>query len=120
MGYGLWAIRMAIPNSTPYTLHPTPYTLYPTPYTLHPTLYTLHSTPYTLHTKPINSLLLLADNLIPCPCYEDAHQGADEVEEAVGEVGEGGHAEDGGLGHSAGVPGDEHGGDGDGIFGGAA
>ena len=59
------------------------------------------------------------DNLVSCPCYKDAHQGADEVEETVGEIGEGGYAEDGGLGHAAGIPGDEHGGYRDGIFGSA-
>ena len=73
-----------------------------------------------VHISLLNAHILLSDNLIACPCHEDAHQGADEVEEAVGEVGEGGHAEDGGLGHAAGVPGNEHGGHGDGILGGAA
>ena len=64
--------------------------------------------------------LFLANNLVSRPYHEDAHQGTDEVEEAVGKVGKRGHAKDGGLGHTAGVPGDEHGGYGDGIFGGAA
>ena len=59
-------------------------------------------------------------NLKADGCYEDAHQGADEVEEAVGQVGQRGHAEDGGLRHAARVPGDEGRGDGDGVLGGAA
>ena len=64
--------------------------------------------------------LLLANNLIACPCDEDAHQGADEIEEAVGQIGESGYAEDSGLGHAADIPRDEYGGHGDSILGSAA
>ena len=52
--------------------------------------------------------------------YEDAHQRTEEVEEAVGQIDECGYAEYGRLGHTTGVPGDEHGGDGGCVFGGAA
>lgn len=51
---------------------------------------------------------------------EDAGEGGEEVEEAVGEVGEGGYAEDGALHKAAGVPGDEHAGDCGAILAGAA
>ena len=62
----------------------------------------------------------MANNLIVCPCDEDAHQGADEIEEAVGQIGESGYAEDSGLGHAADIPRDEYGGHGDSILGSAA
>ena len=52
--------------------------------------------------------------------HEQAHDGAEEVEEAVGEVGEGGYAEHGALRHAAGVPGHQHRGDGHGVLGAAA
>ena len=65
-------------------------------------------------------LFLPADNLISCPCYKDAHQGTDEVEEAIGEIGDCRYAEDSGLGHAASVPGYKYGGHGNGIFSGAA
>ena len=68
----------------------------------------------------LNAHILLPYNLIACPCTKDTHERADKVKEAIGEVGEGGYAEDGGLGHAAGVPGDEYGGYRDGIFGRAA
>ena len=42
---------------------------------------------------------------------DDARYRREEVEEAVGQIGERGHAEDGALGETAGVPGNEHGGD---------
>ena len=58
------------------------------------------------------------DNLISRPRYEDAHQGTDEIEETIGKVGEGSHAEDGGLGHTTGVPRNKHGGYCNCIFGG--
>ena len=48
--------------------------------------------------------------------HQDGHEGADEVEDAIGQVGDGGHAEHGGLGHTAGVPRHEHGDDGGGVF----
>ena len=43
--------------------------------------------------------------------HENGHQGTDEVEETVGEIGEGGDAKDGGLRHAASVPWNEYGGD---------
>ena len=43
--------------------------------------------------------------------HEDGHQGTDEVEETVGEIGEGGDAKNGGLRHAASVLGNEYGGD---------
>lgn len=52
--------------------------------------------------------------------HEDGHQGTDEVEETVGEICEGGDAEDGGLRHAACVPGNEYGGDGGRILAGTA
>ena len=45
---------------------------------------------------------------------------ADEVEEAIGEIGDCRYAEDSGLGHAASVPGYKYGGHGNGIFSGAA
>ena len=51
---------------------------------------------------------------------QDAHHRAEDVEEAEGQVGEGRYTQDGGLGHAAGIPRDECGGDGHGIFGGSA
>ena len=68
----------------------------------------------------LNAHILLPYNLIACPCNKDTHERTDKVKEAIGEVGEGGYAEDGGLGHTAGVPRDEHGGYSDGIFGSTA
>ena len=50
----------------------------------------------------------------------DGHQGADQVEEAVGGVNEGGDGEDGGLGHAAGGPGIEGRGDRSGVLDAAA
>ena len=52
--------------------------------------------------------------------HEDGHQGTEEVEETVGEIGEGGDTQDGGLCQAAGVPWNEYGGDGGGILAGAA
>lgn len=52
--------------------------------------------------------------------HEDGHQGTDDIEETVGKIGEGGYSEDGGLCHTAGVPGNEYGGNGGGILTGAA
>ena len=52
--------------------------------------------------------------------HENGHQGTEEVEETVGEIGEGGDTQDGGLCQAAGVPGNEYGGDGGGILAGAA
>ena len=51
---------------------------------------------------------------------EDGHQGTDDIEETVGEIGEGGDTKDGGLRHAASVPGNEYGGDGGRILAGAA
>lgn len=51
---------------------------------------------------------------------EDGHQGTDDIEETVGKIGEGGYSENGGLCHTAGVPGNEYGGNGGGILTGAA
>ena len=59
-------------------------------------------------------------NPVPRGGHEQAHDGAEEVEEAVGEVGEGGYAEHGALRHAAGVPGHQHRGDGHGVLGAAA
>ena len=53
-------------------------------------------------------------------CYNKRHQGADEVEEAVGKVGESGHSENRGLSHAAGIPRNEDGGDSGNILGGTA
>jgi hypothetical protein len=50
----------------------------------------------------------------------DGHQGADQVEEAEGSIGEGGNGEDGGLGHAAARPGVERRGDRSGVLDGAA
>ena len=58
--------------------------------------------------------------LIARPCNEDAHQGADEIEDTVGKIGQRSYTEDGGLGRTAGGPGYQHGGHGDGILGSAA
>ena len=58
-----------------------------------------------------NFFFFLMENLVADKGDEDGHEGGDDVEEAVGEVGEGGDVEDEGLGHAAGVPGDEDGGD---------
>ena len=44
--------------------------------------------------------------------HEDGHQRTEQVEEAVGQIGEGGDAQHGGLRHTAGVPRHEHGLDG--------
>ena len=68
----------------------------------------------------IRLIHLLADNLIACPRYDDARQGTDKVKEAVGKVGKGSYAEDGGLGHAAGVPGNKYGGHCDSVFSSAA
>ena len=43
---------------------------------------------------------------------KDAHQRGKQVEETIGEIGEGGDAQHRGLCHATGVPGDEHRGDG--------
>ena len=51
--------------------------------------------------------------------YEDAHQRTEEVEEAVGQIDKCGYSEHGRLGHTAGVPMDEYGGDGSCVFCGA-
>ena len=51
---------------------------------------------------------------------EDGHQWRDDVEEAVGKVFDGGDFQHQGLGHAAGVPRYEHGGDCGRVFGRAA
>ena len=61
-----------------------------------------------------------AEYLITQHGDEDGHQRRDDVEEAVGKVLDGGDFQHQGLGHAAGVPRYEHGGDGGGVFGGAA
>ena len=53
-------------------------------------------------------------------CYTNADDGRQEVEETIGEVGQGGNTQDGALGETAGVPGNEHGGDGAAVLTGAA
>ena len=57
--------------------------------------------------------------LIPYRSDDDAHEGADEIEETIGQIGEGGYAKHGALSHAASVPRHKHGGDSDTIFGGA-
>ena len=57
--------------------------------------------------------------LIPQRSDNDAHEGADEIEEAIRKVGEGGDTKHGALSHAASVPRHKHGGDGDTVFGGA-
>lgn len=52
--------------------------------------------------------------------YEYGHERTEEVEEAVGKIGECGYSEHGGLCHAAGVPRDEYAGDGGSVFCGAA
>lgn len=62
-------------------------------------------------------------DLLDFPAYgshDDGHDGAEKVEEAIGQVGECGDSEHRALGHSAGVPRNEDGGDGGGILAGAA
>ena len=51
---------------------------------------------------------------------DDGHQGTEEVEEAVGKIGDGGYAEDGALRHAAGVPRHQDAGDGGGVLTGSA
>ena len=50
------------------------------------------------------SLLLPTKNLIPRHCNENAHQRADDIEEAEREISDGGYAQDSRLGHSAAAP----------------
>ena len=63
----------------------------------------------------VNSFNLPADD-----SDNDAHQRTNQVEETIGKIGESGHAQHRRLRHTAGVPGDEHGGDGGRILGGTA
>ena len=51
--------------------------------------------------------------------HKKGHEGTDEVEEAVWEVGQSGHTKNRSLGHAAGVPWNEDGSNGSHIFGGA-
>ena len=62
----------------------------------------------------------LLDDLITGCRYKNAHKRADEVEKAVGQVGECRDTQYRSLRHAAGVPRDEHGGDSRRIFDGAA
>jgi len=62
----------------------------------------------------------LPHDLPPDHSDGNGHQRADEVEQAPGGIGPGGHGQDGGLGHSATGPGIERGGDGGGVLDGAA
>ncbi len=48
--------------------------------------------------------------------YEDGHEGADQVEDAIGQIGQGGYSKHGGLGHTAGVPRYQHGDNSGGVF----
>ena len=50
---------------------------------------------------------------------DDGHQGGEQTEEGVGQVGEGGNAKHGGLCHAAGVPGDKYRHHGGAVLGGA-
>ncbi len=59
-------------------------------------------------------------NLVADGHDEDAHERTDEVEEAVRQVSQRRHVQHGGLGHTAGIPGDEYGGNRRGVFGGTA
>lgn len=59
----------------------------------------------------------MLDDFISCPRYKYTHQRTDEVEEAVGQIGQCGYTENGGLCHAAGIPRDKYGSDGYGIFG---
>ena len=47
-------------------------------------------------------------NLISGNTLEKTFSGSDNIEEAVGEIGEGGYAQDPRLGSATGIPGDEH------------
>lgn len=58
--------------------------------------------------------------LIASGGHQNTHQRADEIEEAERQVGQCGYTQDGGLRQAARVPGNQDGGDGDRIFGGAA
>ena len=55
-----------------------------------------------------------------CAGEDDAGEGREKVEETIGEVGEGGHAENGALNKTAGVPRNKDTGDGGSVLAGAA
>ena len=57
-------------------------------------------------------LLTYSIDLVADGSDEDACDGGQDVEEAIGQIGECGHIEDCGLRHAAGAPGNEHRGDG--------
>ena len=58
---------------------------------------------------------------LPSQCrHGDAHDGGEEIEETIGQIGQCGHAQDRALGESAGVPGHEHGGHRAAVFAAAA
>ena len=60
---------------------------------------------------PLFSKYLVADG-----GNSDAHQRTDDIEEAIGQIGEGRHTQDGGLRHTATAPGDKGRGNGGTIF----
>ena len=71
--------------------------------------------PFRLSLPPLLvSLYLPAEGGV-----DDGHHGGEQAEEGVGQVGEGGNAKHGGLGHAAGVPWDEYGNHGGAVLGGA-
>ena len=59
-------------------------------------------------------------NLITYHGHYDGHNGAEDIKEAVWQIGQSGYIEHGGLRHSAGVPRDKHAGYGGRILGGTA
>ena len=58
------------------------------------------------------TLIPCAEDLITYGGNEDAHQGTDDIEKTIGQIGEGGNPENGALRHATRVPRDEYGGDG--------
>ncbi len=63
--------------------------------------------------------LLFSPNLPSDGSHEERHQGAEDVKEAIRQIGDGGHAEDGALRHAARVPRHKDAGDGGGVLAGA-